>query len=107
MRWEWPKLKAELTNLSSSLKLQMHREAPGYAPCTETTIDLVIAECESAHEQIKRDLAFEADLQQQISDLRADLDLALQCLREGKARFAPTTTNSFVDGLLARYPKVP
>lgn len=53
MKWAWPKLKQELQNLSSSLKLQMHLEAPNHAPCTETTIDLAIAE----HDRLLADLA--------------------------------------------------
>lgn len=40
--WPWPKLKLELQNLSSSLKIQMHLDAPDHAPCTTTTVDLVI-----------------------------------------------------------------
>lgn len=85
MKWDWPKLKSELTNLSSSLKLQSHLAAPDYAPCQQTTIDLAI---------------------EQYEEVRADLDLALKYLREGKARFTPNTTNSFVDDLLAKYPRV-
>ena len=40
----------------------------------------------------------------QQASLRADLELAIKYLREGKAKFAPGTTNSFVDDLLAKYP---
>lgn len=38
-------------------------------------------------------------------EYRADLEKAIQYLREGKAKLAPHTTNSFVDDLLAKYPK--
>lgn len=37
--------------------------------------------------------------------VKADLDKAIQYLREGKAKYAPGTTNSFVDDLLAKYPQ--
>jgi hypothetical protein len=32
-----------------------------------------------------------------------DLERAIQYLREGKAKYAPNTTNSFVDELIAKY----
>lgn len=41
-----------------------------------------------------------------IESLRADLDLALKYLAEGKAKFTPNTTNSMVDHLLDKYGKL-
>lgn len=39
----------------------------------------------------------------ELFDAKADLKRAVQYLREGKARFAPNTDNSHVDGFLAKY----
>jgi hypothetical protein len=39
-------------------------------------------------------------------ELKQDLHKAIKFLREGKAKFAPTTTNSFVDDLLKKYEEV-
>lgn len=38
--------------------------------------------------------------------LREDIQKAVQYLREGKAKFAPETTNSLVDDLIAKYTPV-
>lgn len=41
----------------------------------------------------------------QYNEMKEDFAKAIQFLREGKAQFAPNTTNSFVDDLLAKYPR--
>jgi hypothetical protein len=38
-----------------------------------------------------------------IEKLRADLQIAVQYLKEGKIKFAPNTTNSFVDDFIAKH----
>jgi hypothetical protein len=40
-----------------------------------------------------------------IEELKEDLEKAIKYLREGKAKFAPHTSNSFVDDLLVKYSK--
>lgn len=106
IRWDWPKLKTELTALSSSLKLQMHLDAPDHAPCTQTTIDLAITEYEHLEKRIEAQTEVFAKVVGERNELREDLDKALQYLREGKAKFRPHTTNSLVDDLLEKYPRV-
>lgn len=42
-------------------------------------------------------------LKERIGEIETDLTLAIKYLKEAKARFAPSTTNSFVDDLIAKY----
>lgn len=54
-------------------------------------------------EAIAGDCAEKAALHDEIEALEAKLAKAVQFLREGKAKFTPNTTNSFVDDFLADY----
>ncbi len=45
----------------------------------------------------------EGELEQTVFDLANELKLAVQYLREGKAKFTPGTTNSHVDDFLSKH----
>lgn len=56
-----------------------------------------------SRDQQKKNLEFVAQARQDIPWLVDRLEKALQYLREGKAKYAPNTDNSFVDDLLKEF----